>query len=135
MKDKNIKLTDNAQKQLDQFRDEQVRKLLDIIVNSKSYPGVEDVEITGNDIAQYGKQIIFLKRKRSPFLQILAWSYLLVGIIVISYGIFYDRIEYMIKNNPVQLLYIILGSIMVFISILVLLRDRFRRKVIEKYSD
>lgn len=133
MKDKNIRLTDNAEKQLDLFREEQVRKLLDIIVSNKSYPGIEEVEITGNDIAQYGKQVFFVKRKKSTYLQMVAWIYLFIGIIAIIYGFFYYQIKDMLSNSPEQLLTIILGAIMILISLLVFLREKGKRKSIDNY--
>lgn len=133
MKDKNIRLTDNAEKQLDLFREEQVRKLLDIIVSNKSYPGIEEVEITGNDITQYGKQVFFVKRKKSTYLQMVAWIYLFIGIIAIIYGFFYKQLKDMLSNAPEQLLTIILGTIMIIISMLVFIREKGKRKSIDNY--
>lgn len=133
MKDKNIRLTDNAEKQLDLFREEQVRKLIDIIVSNKSYPGIEEVEITGNDIIQYGKQVFFVKQKKSAYLQMIAWIYFFSGIIAIMYGLFYNQIRDMLINEPEQLLIIILGAIMIIISLLVFMREKGKRKPIDNY--
>lgn len=131
MKEKNIRLTDNAQKQLDKFKDEQVRKLIDTIVSNKSYPGIEDIEITGNDVAQYSKQVYIISDKKMPILKTLAWIYLVVGIIAILYGLYYKELKYIANNNPEQLISIFIGVIMVVLSLFILLRQRIRQRTIE----
>lgn len=131
MMDKNIRLTDNAQKQLDIFKDEQVRKLIDTIVSNKSYPGIEDIEITGNDVTQYSKQVYFMSDKKKPILKTIAWIYLVLGIIAILYGLYYNELKYIANNNPEQLISIFIGVIMVVLSLFILFRQSIRQRIIE----
>lgn len=134
MKEKNIKLTENAQKQLEMFKDEQVRKLFDMIVSNKSYPGMEDIEITASDIAQYGKQVYFSSKRQSPMLKMVAWTYLLLGVVGVIYGIFYNELKYIAYHNPEQLISIILGITMIILSIFILLREKRKRIPIDYYQ-
>lgn len=124
MKENNIKITENAQKQLESFKEELVRKLIDQIIKDKTYPGIEYIEITGNDIAQIEKQFVFVSKNKSSILILIAQIYLLFGVIVILCGFLYNEIKYIANNNPIQLIAIVFGLIMVVLSIFILLREK-----------
>lgn len=77
---KSFKLTEKGQKQLEAFKERQVRELLDDIIRIKDYPGVDEIEITGNDIDECSKKWVFigrnLKRNRYSFLKTSAYIYM-----------------------------------------------------------
>lgn len=116
---KSFKLTEKGQKQLEAFKERQVRELLDDIIRIKDYPGVDEIEITGNDIDECSKKWVFighnLKRNRYSFLKTSAYIYMILGLIVLFVGTFYEDLKRIYEDNPMQISFMLAG---VFISLL-----------------
>lgn len=117
-----VKLTKHAEKQLDSFKEEQVRKLMRLIIADKYYPGLDELEVTSDDIKLYSKQFVTIKNKKSSRLSLIAWIYLIIGIVVVITGFLFDDIREMFFNAPLRLSIVVSGISLILISLYILLR-------------
>ena len=53
-----ISYTSSAQEQLKVFQEQQVKKLEKLIFDSKAYPGIDSIEITGSDVQNFTKYFV-----------------------------------------------------------------------------
>lgn len=120
MKDENINITEPARQQLEKFSEEMVRKLLDVIISEKSYPGLDSIEVTAEDIRRYSANMRYVKLDRAIRLSIFARSYLFLGLIVVLGGIYFEDIKELSLYSPLRLSFIIAGAFMLFIGILLM---------------
>lgn len=120
MKEENINITEPARQQLEKYSEEMVRKLLDAIVSEKSYPGLETVEVTAEDIRRYSANVRYVKIGRGVRLSIFASTYLFLGILVVLGGIFLEDLKEMSLNSPLRLSLIIAGAIMLFFGFILM---------------
>lgn len=120
MKDENINITEPARQQLEKFSEEMVRKLLDAIISEKSYPGLDSVEVTAEDIRRYSANMRYVKLDRAIRLSFFARSYLLLGLLVVLGGIYFEDLKELSLNSPLRLSFIIAGAFMLFIGILLM---------------
>ena len=120
MKDENINITEPARQQLEKFSEEMVRKLLDAIISEKSYPGLESIEVTAEDIRRYSANMRYVKIDRATKLSIFAHSYLFLGLLVILGGIYFEDLKELSLYSPLRLSFIIAGAFMLFIGVLLM---------------
>lgn len=89
---KSFKLTEKGQKQLETFKEQQVNALLVNIIKRKSYPGIDEVEITSNDILEESKNWVYKvnnrNRRKTLILKYCAYMYICLGL-VLSFFKFY----------------------------------------------
>lgn len=132
MKSNKIRLTHNAEKQLELFKEEQVRHLMDIIKEGKYYPGLDEVEVTASDILKYGKRIDVYNEKKKLSITLLAWIYMLIGFFSVFFGFNYDLFYKMVQNSPAQLMAILLGAFLIFFAFVILIWNKSRNKSMER---
>ena len=120
MKNENINITEPARQQLEKFSEEMVRKLLDCIVSEKSYPGLDSIEVTAEDIRKYSANMRYVKLDRATRLSIFARSYLFLGLFVVLGGIFYEDLMKLSMYSPLRLSFIIAGAFMLLLGIILM---------------
>lgn len=121
MKSNNIRLTHNAEMQLELFKEEQVQQLMDIIKKEKFYPGLDEVEVTASDIVKYGKRIVVYNEKKKLNITLFASIYMLIGCFLVFGGFNYHLFYKMVLDSPEQLMFILIGSFLVFFAIVILI--------------
>lgn len=125
---KSFKLTEKGQKQLEAFKERQVKELLDDIIKIKDYPGVDEIEITGNDIDECSKKWLYMgnnsKRNRYYLLKVCSYFYLTIGIIVLVASTFYEDLKRIYENSPEQISFMLLGACMSILGVLILIYIR-----------
>lgn len=132
---KSFRLTEKGEQELEAFKNTQVHILLDNIIKSKDYPGIDEIEITANDITEFSKNWVYSQTKRSinryTKFKIISYVYVVMGLILFLTGIYYQDIERIVIHNPEQLLIMLLGGLVFSLGIILLLYSKFmsyRRK-------
>lgn len=120
MKDENINITEPARQQLEKFSEEMVRKLLDAIISEKSYPGLDSIEVTAEDVRRYSANMRYVKLDRAMRLSFFARFYLFLGLLVVLGGIYFEDLKELSLYSPLRLSFIIAGAFMLFIGVLLL---------------
>lgn len=125
---KSFKLTEKGEQELEAFKNAQVHILLDNIIKSKDYPGINEIEITANDITEFSKNWIYSQAKRSrnhyARLKIISYVYMVMGTLLFITSIFYQDIERMVNHNPEQLLIMLLGVVVSSLGIILLVYSK-----------
>lgn len=110
---KSFKLTEKGQKQLETFKEQQVNALLVNIIKRKSYPGIDEVEITSNDILEESKNWVYKvnnrNRRKTLILKYCAYMYICLGVVLSFVSLFYDDIKYILERNPEQVVFVLAG--------------------------
>lgn len=110
---KSFKLTEKGQKQLETFKEHQVNALLINIIKRKSYPGIDEVEITSNDILEESKNWVYKvnnrNKRKTLILKYCAYMYICLGLVFSFISLFYDDIKDIFERNPEQIVYILIG--------------------------
>lgn len=119
-KEDNINITEPARQQLEKYSEEMVRKLLDAIISEKSYPGLETIEITAEDIRRYSANVRYVKLGRAVRLSIFASTYLFLGLLVVLGGVFLEDLKELSLHSPLRLSLIIAGAIMLFFGLVLM---------------
>lgn len=123
MESNSVKLTDHANRQLKEFQEELINKLLKEIARDKSYPGLEEIEVTGDDIRRYSKKFYYKSRNKSSRLAALSLVYMIIGFIIGACGVYWDRLYMMFYNSPERLTLVITGVFFVILSIWIFVRS------------
>ena len=125
---KSFKLTEKGQKQLETFKEQQVNALLVNIIKRKSYPGIDEVEITSNDILEESKNWVYKvnnrNKRRTLILKYCAYMYICLGLVLSFVSLFYDDIEYLLERNPEQVAFIITGLLFSLVGLFLLFYTR-----------
>ena len=122
---KSFKLTEKGQKQLDAFKERLVKDLLDDIIKNKDYPGIDEIEITANDINESAKKLVYLgnspKRNRFYLLKICSYVYLAIGIIILVASLCYEDLKRIYERSPEQISFMLLGCFISLFGTLILI--------------
>ncbi len=125
---KSFKLTEKGQKQLETFKEQQVNALLVNIIKRKSYPGIDEVEITSNDILEESKNWVYKvnnrNRRKTLILKSFAYMYICLGLALSFLSLFYDDIKYIFERNPEQVAFIITGLLVSLVGLFLLFYTR-----------
>ena len=125
---KSFKLTEKGQKQLETFKDQQVNALLVNIIKRKSYPGIDEVEITSNDILEESKNWVYKvnnrNRRKTLILKYCAYMYICLCLILSFLSLFYDDIKYIFERNPEQVAFILTGVLFSLVGLFLLFYTR-----------
>lgn len=125
---KSFKLTEKGQKQLETFKEQQVNALLVNIIKRKSYPGIDEVEITSNDILEESKNWVYKvnnrNRRKTLILKYCAYMYICLGLILSFLSLFYDDIKYIFERNPEQVAFILTGVLFSLVGLFLLFYTR-----------
>lgn len=130
MEANNIKYTNAALEQLEKFKLDQVKKLEDLIVENKRFPGVDFIEITASDIQEEARKFTHFKPAiKTQIRYLVIYVYFVTGIGLMLFGFLYNDIIDIWKNQPIQGLYILMGFIMTIISSILFFYIRYREKI------
>lgn len=138
---KSFKLTEKGQKQLETFKEQQVNALLVNIIKRKSYPGIDEVEITSNDILEESKNWVYKvnsrNRRKTLILKYCAYMYICLGLVLSFVSLFYDDIKYILERNPEQVVFILVGLLFSLFGVFLLFYTRINdiRSKIEQTSE
>lgn len=125
---KSFKLTEKGQKQLETFKDQQVNALLVNIIKRKSYPGIDEVEITSNDILEESKNWVYKvnnrNRRKTLILKYCAYMYICLGLVLSFLSLFYDDIKYILERNPEQVVFVLVGLLFSLFGVFLLFYTR-----------
>lgn len=125
---KSFKLTEKGQKQLETFKEQQVNALLVNIIKRKSYPGIDEVEITSNDILEESKNWVYIvnnrNKRRTLILKSFAYMYICFGLVLSFLSLFYDDIKYIFERNPEQVAFILAGLLLSLLGLFLLFYTR-----------
>ena len=125
---KSFKLTEKGQKQLETFKEQQVNALLVNIIKRKSYPGIDEVEITSNDILEESKNWVYKvnnrNRRKTLILKYCAYMYICLGLILSFLSLFYDDIKYILERNPEQVVFVLVGLLFSLFGVFLLFYTR-----------
>ena len=125
---KSFKLTEKGQKQLETFKEQQVNALLVNIIKRKSYPGIDEVEITSNDILEESKNWVYKlnnrNRRKTLILKYCAYMYRCLGLVLSFLSLFYDDIKYIFERNPEQVAFILTGVLFSLVGLFLLFYTR-----------
>lgn len=125
---KSFTLTEKGQKQLETFKEQQVNALLVNIIKRKSYPGIDEVEITSNDILEESKNWVYKvnnrNRRKTLILKSFAYMYICLGLVLSFLSLFYDDIKYIFERNPEQVAFIITGLLVSLVGFFLLFYTR-----------
>lgn len=125
-KETNIIYTDSAKKCLEKVKENYLKQIEELILERKNIPGEVLIEITASDVNDALQSLIVLKRsKREEWRNLIIYTYLILGLFISLFGLFYGKIGRILSENPIQVFYLIIGFMMVFASILLL---KFTRK-------
>lgn len=128
---KSFKLTEKGQKQLETFKEQQVNALLVNIIKRKSYPGIDEVEITSNDILEESKNWVYKvnsrNRRKTLILKSCAYMYICLGLVLSFLSLFYDDIKYIFERNPEQVAFVLVGLLFSLLGLFLL----FYTKIID----
>ncbi len=88
-------------------------KLEKLIKEKKYVPGDKLIEITGSDIEAAAEYITIISPRKTHFRELIIELYLAFGIIFILIGLFYNFFVNIARENPLQLMFILLGASMI----------------------
>lgn len=114
-----IKYTESAKDELEMFHRRQQKNLENIVKQEKYVFGDDIVEVTASDIRQAERQFVVLEERslyRYPASSMLFKVYLILGILMTVFGLFYDKIIYIYGENPKQFMMIAMGVLITLFS-------------------
>ncbi len=132
--------TDSGRQALEAFKVHQAKELEKAICSRKYVFGDETVEITASDVKELSEMQglpVFLARKWIAVQSVL-WLYIIIGLLISLFGIYFQEISMIYRNNPVQLILIIFGLVFSILSYILLIRIQARQQKqerIERYED
>ena len=123
-----VRYTNEAESRLELLTGEYKIKLEELIKEKKYVPGDKLIEITGSDIEAAAEYITIISPRKTHFRELIIELYLAFGIIFILIGLFYNFFVNIARENPLQLMFILLGALMIF-GALTLSRSIKNRKI------
>ncbi len=113
-------LTDSAKQALKKNQDVLSNRMINHVLKNKSLPGEKEIEITASDVNNFYKSIYFYNSedRRYRFYRLLTAMYLFMGIFILLFGLYYDKIMYMLHHNFNQFMIILMGLVTILLSIL-----------------
>jgi len=110
--------TDSALNELERFQSQRKEELESFLKKKKYIFGDDVVEITASDIRETDKyfKVIDYSKSRLPFTHMLLKIYLIAGIAMVIVGLFYPFFIQLISSNPKQIVLVIGGLCLSFVS-------------------
>jgi H+/Cl- antiporter ClcA len=121
--------TESGQKALEEYKLRQVQVLEERVTSLKYVFGDDVVEVTASDIKQASEtrsSPLIRVRERQSLTRSLLAVYVVLGILMGVFGLFYDQIFLLLRRNPTQLLLSVSGISVSLASYLMLARLRSR---------
>ncbi len=126
-------LTEAAKAQLEVFKETQQEKLIKSIVEEKSYPGMDEIEISAQDIRLYSERIYFVRKRRNSISIFMSMVMLFIGMALVLVAGYYDALVEIYTLSPVRFIFIVYGVFCVLLSFISLLFVLQRNKL-DKFS-
>ena len=123
-----IKYTNEAESRLELLTDAYKIKLEELIKEKKYVPGDKLIEITGSDIEAAAKYIKIISPRKTHSREIVIKLYVIIGTTFILTGLSYNLLVNIVRENPLQLMFILVGALMIF-SALALSQSTKNRKI------
>lgn len=108
-----IRYTNEAESRLELLTGEYKIRLEELIKEKKYVPGDKLIEITGSDIEAAAKYIEIKSPRKTRFRENIIGFYLIFGIALTVIGLFYNFLINIVRENPLQLMLILLGASMI----------------------
>lgn len=93
-------------------------ELMDIIRSETYVPGQEEIEVTASDVLRARNQLLFISTRTADIREIVITLYMIIGAITILFGLFYNNIMLMIRENPIQIYIIMMGILIMAASVM-----------------
>mgnify|MGYP003638746787 CR=1 FL=1 len=123
------KYTESAEKELEDFKREQVALLEDFVRRRKYVYGDDLIEVTGSDVKEAKRHFTIIDNRKSSIRQLTLGTYLFIGIVTLIGGLFYEQIRAAMTGDPTQLMIILMGVTMIFASLFGHWWFRFRDRI------
>jgi hypothetical protein len=120
----NIKYTDTAKEQLEEFKKQQVQLLEDHLVKDKYVIGDDLVEITASDIKEAldDMKVIYPGEQKSLFksesMKLASLVYVILGVLITIGSMYYDYFQELLFNNPSKAFLLMLGITMTVMGVI-----------------
>lgn len=109
MNKNNIVYTPEAEKRLEKAKEDFVEKLEGVVKSRKYYPGDEVLEITASDIEIATNYLVFRRPNSTATKLNIVVSYMLIGVLMTFFGLFYEEIIRLFIENPIRLILVFGG--------------------------
>jgi hypothetical protein len=110
-----VVLTPSAQSRLEELVRKYRANLLDSARDNKFSPGEDVIELTAGDldyaIESESQRTSLFKRYRTVVL--VSYIYIIGGLLMAVYGLFYDQIAELIRTNRQGFAYLVLGAMLI----------------------
>ncbi|MEJ1381356.1 MAG: hypothetical protein RPT95_10380 [Candidatus Sedimenticola sp. (ex Thyasira tokunagai)] len=113
---KDIRYTEPALESVEKAQKKYKEELESIVRDQKYIPGEEFVEITASDIDRATRQVNFFSKRKSDVRGLVLEVYMVLGIVTVVLGLFYEQIRFMMQNNPTQFMLVVAGATMIAVS-------------------
>jgi hypothetical protein len=122
--------TESGRQALESFKNAKANELEEQIKSRKYVYGDETIEITANDIKEAADRLRLPYRLGTsrPMTQFVLQIYILLGILTFIGGIFYRQFRDIVFKDPTQLILIVSGAMIAFMSFVILQRFRLREE-------
>lgn len=125
---KKIIFTESAKDRLENFHFEINQEIENYFQERKYVPGDDFIEITALDIKEITRRIRIVRPSRTNIKKLIPVLYTTMGVILILFGLFYDQIFIIIRQQPKRLIFIVGGLAMLFVSWFYIYFIRIREK-------
>lgn len=131
---KKIIYTETAKQRLENFHIEVDKELEYYFSDKKFVPGDDFIEITASDIDEVSSKFKIVSHSKTSIKRLIPALYSTMGILMTVVGVFFEQFKTIIEGNPIRLVFIIGGVLMVFISwfYLYIVKIREQRDFIEE---
>lgn len=130
--------TESAREELQVFHTQQ-REMLENIIKGKKYVfGDDTVEITASDIRDASRyiQAINIEKGRSTLMRNFFINfYLVMGILIALFGLFYPTIKKMLHESPAQVAFVASGTLLIVIAMFVRFLFKYRDERTKRLVD
>ncbi|MCK4797088.1 MAG: hypothetical protein KAT05_06885 [Spirochaetes bacterium] len=112
-----ILYTNEAEERLGKLMNKFKSDIEFLIKDMRYIPGDSLIEITGSDIETISKYIMIISPYKNRNRDFIINLYFISGTILLTYGLFYNEFRYLLESNPIQLMLILIGAVMILAGI------------------
>ena len=133
--EKSIKYTAPAREAIERAQEKYKDELESIIRERKYVPGEDFIEVTASDVERATRQVTVLSDRTRDHRELILRSYMILGVLTIGLGLFYEDIVFMLRNNPTQFMLIVAGITMVAVGFFSRWHFRRRQRSTDRRND
>ena len=113
-----INYTDVAKDRLQKLNEGISEKLQDMLIDRKSIPGEQIIEITGSDVEELARSLRIVTRSErdTTYRSFLLRLILVIGILIALFGLFYENIVLLLLDDPLRAALVFGGAIISFVA-------------------